>query len=323
MERLIELFSIQFSRSRTNFLDWSIGPKVDIDSHNDSRNAYSPKVQAQEQPNHRRGTVPAWQTAFWRPVEDPRTCVVRTAFGMEYMIPQSTVVATLGTQEDSQHQKTSFLTTSPEEDRSQSNNIYQRLSVYIQLKKNRYGNDPYKFTNGKGNVTNSALPQQNTCIVFDSMNKQAMTDELISGGGPWRELTDETLVGTRHGSHELVIAAIRLLFDAIAGKWSEYILRMHGFISALSEDIYDQPANDEPTSALWRVSKQLLQAERLLKSHVQLAETVQAELFIFVASNNPDWLHQDIEEFKRLSDEVNKTLQKPTAHLLDLVNRSS
>ena len=119
------------------------------------------------------------------------------------------------------------------------------------------------------------------------------------------------LVGSMNHSNDLAVAAIHLLFDAIAGKWSEYILRMHGFISALAEDIYDQPANDEPTSALWRVSKQLLQAERLLISHIQLVETIQIELRYFAGPRplDSDWLHQDLEEFKRLSDEVETSVR--------------
>ena len=297
MEQLIDPFSIQFSRSRTNFLDWTIGSKVDIDSHNDSRYPYSPKIQAQEQPKNRRGAVLAWQTAFWRPVFDSYTDMIQTAFGMEYMIPQSILVANPGTQEDSQNQTPSFLTTSPEEDRLQSNNNYQRLSVYIQLKGDEHMYQQLPVSKSKRRGWNPVMTKQDTCIVFDSMNKQAMTDELISGGEPWRELTDQTLVGSTPGSNDLAVAAIHLLFDAIAGKWSDYILRMHGFISALAEDIYDQPENDEPTSALWRVSKQLLQAERLLKSHVQLAETVQVELMIFTRHKKLDWLHQDLEEF--------------------------
>ena len=319
MERLTEIFPIQFNRNRTNFLDWSIGPKVEIDGNNDSRYPYWPEFQAQEQLRKRRGAMPAWQTAFWKPVLDPRTNMVRIAFGMEYMIPQSSIVAALETLEKSQHRTPSLLTTSSEEGTSQSNNNYQRLSVYMQLKRARNEDQPSSVGNSKGKSASPALSQQDTFIVFDSIKKQAMTDELISGSEPWRQLTDEM----PSNSHDLAVAAIHLLFDAIAGKWSDYILGMHGFISALAEDIYDQPANDEPTFALWRVSKQLLQAERLLKSHVQLVEAIQVELNVFTGSDppQPDWLHEDLEEFRRLSDEVEKTLQKPIAHMLDLVNR--
>ena len=322
MERLAKIFPVQFNRNRMRFLDWSIGHKVDIDSHVDSGHPRTPQGQAQEQLKTRREAVPTWQTAFWRPVVDPRTNMVRTAFGMEYMIPQSTVAATLETHKDSRHLTPSFLSSSPKEGRSQSNKNYQRLSVYIQLKRAPPEDQPSSVTKSEAESGSPALPQQDTFIVFDSMNKQAMTGELVSGSKPWRELTDEILVGSIKDSKDLAVAAIHLLFDSIAGKWSEYILRMHGFISALAEDIYDQPANDAQTSALWRVSKQLLQAERLLKSHVQLAENMQIELRTLTGYQplQSDWLHHDLEEFKRLSDEVEKTLQKPIAHMLDLVS---
>lgn len=158
-------------------------------------------------------------------------------------------------------------------------------------------------------------------IVFDSINHRARTDELVSSYEPWEELANEYSVSTTTDSNTFAVAAMQLLFDAIAGKWSEHILRMHGFVSALAEDIYDQPANDEPSSALWSISKELLQAERLLKSHIRLLETVQSELTNTTGSDalKGDWLHQDLEEFRRLRGELEETLQKPIAHMLDLV----
>ena len=178
------MYPIQFNRHRTKFLDWSIGPKVDIDSHFDARNPKSHEAQAQEQLKNRRGALPAWQTAFWRPVLDPRTKMVRTAFGMEYMIPQSAVTTTLGIHQDFENCTPSFANASREEARSQSDNIYQRLSVYVQLKRTRPEDRPSLVIDNEREFASSALPQQNTFIVFDSMNKQARTDELILGSGP-------------------------------------------------------------------------------------------------------------------------------------------
>jgi len=158
-------------------------------------------------------------------------------------------------------------------------------------------------------------------IVFDSINHRAKTDELVSSYKPWQDLATESSISTTTDSKTLAVAAMQLLFDAIAGKWSEYILRMHGFVSALAEDIYDEPANDEPSSMLWSVSKELLQAERLLKAHIRLLETIQSELTNTTGSDalKADWLPQDLEEFRRLGGEVEETLQKPIAHMLDLV----
>lgn len=127
-------------------------------------------------------------------------------------------------------------------------------------------------------------------IVFDSTSDTGMTDGLISGYEPWQDLATESSISTITDSKTLAVAAMQLLFDAIAGKWSEYILHMHGFVSALAEDIYDEPANDEPSSVLWSVSKELLQAERLLKSHIRLLETIQSEL---TNATGPDALKAD------------------------------
>lgn len=244
---LTEKYHIQFSRSKTRFLDWSIGSDV--------------------------GIRPAWQTAFWRPVLDASTEMVRTAFGMEYIRPQTTRRVTQKTQRESKH-----------------GSPYQRLSIFLQLPSRQYGSQNLSTPEGRPQVESRMLLTQNTTIVFDSTNDTGMTDGLTSGYEPWQDLATESSISTITDSKTLAVAAMQLLFDAIAGKWSEYILHMHGFVSALAEDIYDEPANDEPSSVLWSVSKELLQAERLLKSHIRLLETIQSEL---TDATGPDALKAD------------------------------
>ncbi|KAI4243133.1 MAG: hypothetical protein L6R42_010846, partial [Xanthoria sp. 1 TBL-2021] len=82
------------------------------------------------------------------------------------------------------------------------------------------------------------------------------------------------------------------------------------------------PADDSRTSALWSVSKQLLQAERLLKFHILLLENIQNDFggLLQEESLPADWLRPNLDEFKRLSSEVEETLKKPTAHMVDLVS---
>ena len=69
---------------------------------------------------------------------------------------------------------------------------------------------------------------------------------------------------------------------------------------------YDQPANEKLGFALWRVSKQLLRAEQVPQSHVELLETIQVDVKRFDGPrmlHEPNWLRQELKEFKRLSDE--------------------
>lgn len=126
----------------------------------------------------------------------------------------------------------------------------------------------------------------------------------------------EPLIG-----NPVVIAAIRLIFDAVAGKWSDYILAMHNYIATLEEHVYSQPANDEYSPLLWSVSKRLLQAERLLKFHVLLLENVQNELLDITGAGtmDPEWLRQSLKEFTRLSSEVEESLRRPVTYMVDLV----
>ena len=116
-----------------------------------------------------------------------------------------------------------------------------------------------------------------------------------------------------------MISAIRLIFDAVIAKWSDYILAMHNYIATLEERIYSQPANDEYSPLLWSVSKRLLHAERLLKFHILLLENVQNELFEITGPGTMEigWL--PVKEFGRLSSEVEESLRKPVAHMVDLV----
>lgn len=107
----------------------------------------------------------------------------------------------------------------------------------------------------------------------------------------------------------------------VVGGGSDYILSMHNYIVGLEEIMYNQPADDGRAHALWSIPKQLLQAERLDKFHVLLLEDVQRHLTNLTGNTmRPDWLGQNLGDFKRLSGEVEETLKQPVAQLVDLVS---
>lgn len=248
--------------------------------------------------------------------------MVRTAFGMEYIIPRSTIAGFQASRGDSPQWPLNLTAAGEMDPQLGLGNNFQRLSVFVQLASRHYDSESTLDLGGSRiKADKQDLTKQDTIIVFDSMNDAAAVDELISGDGPWQNLSDEPSLAAGTIREDLFVRAMQLLFDALAGKWSEYILRMHGFVSALAEDIYDEPANDEPSSTLWSVSKQLLQAERLLKSQIRLCETIQSEYVNAIGPNalRSDWLQQELIEFRRLGDEVEETLQKPVAQTLDLV----
>lgn len=160
----------------------------------------------------------------------------------------------------------------------------------------------------------------NSIIICDSMYKGVSTGELISGRGAWQYLCDDLEVVDT----PILSAVIQLIFDTIAGKWSVYVRSMHNHIAALEEIIYDQPADDRRALALWSISKQLLKAERLMRFHVLLLENVQRDLADFTGNlTRPDWLEENLTEFKRLSSEVEEMLKKPVANMVDLVSHGS
>lgn len=200
-------------------------------------------------------------------------------------------------------------------------NSLQRLSVYIQLKR----------PGAKVSNTNGHFACENTIIIFDSSHRANAKDALINGKEPWRQVLDalEGLKGSDAttdvnsiSSSLLAMGALKLTLEAVASKWSVYILHMHLYIASLEEQIYSQPADDSRATGIWSVSKQLLQAERLLKFHILLLENIQDDFVGLTIPDAlaPDWLRQNIIEFTRLSSEVEETLKKPIAHMVDLVS---
>lgn len=220
-------------------------------------------------------------------------------------------------------------------------NSLQRLSVYIQLRNTRakpsdtlntstgqsvsrsgHGIDEQGWPISRGKSLED-FTRKNTIIVMDSAHKADAKDPLIAGKEPWMQLVDATALSTEKPltSTDLAISALQLTFEAVASRWSYYIFHMHNYIASLEEQIYTQPADDRHSSGLWSVSKQLLQAERLLKFHILLLENVQNDLIQLAEPDacGPDWLRQSLNEFTRLSSEVEETLKKPVAHMVDLV----
>ena len=289
LRHIHESFQIRFARHRnkTDFLEWSSG-KFEEDT----------------------GQQGARQTDFWRPTVD-RTCeTVRTAFGLEYLVPQPLI--SFKTSENEGNSRESGIKGSKIAQTVPDYGL-QRLSVYIQL------NKAEDHSVQLGHLPKDRLPftLDNSVIVCDSMYKGVPTGELISGRGVWQHLYDDLEVVDT----STLSATIQLIFDTIAGKWSAYVLSMHNHIAALEEIIYDQPADDRRAPALWSISKQLLQAERLMKFHVLLLENVQRDLTDLTGNTTrPSWLGQNLAEFSRLSSEVEEMLKKPVANMVDLVS---
>ena len=166
---------------------------------------------------------------------------------------------------------------------------------------------------------------ENTIIVFDTTSRSYASGELLLGSGPWQELVNDINSTRSEADRPRAMAVLGLLFDAVAEKWDDYIFSLHQYIVVLEGKIYDDPANDARSSTLWRISKEIFQAKRLLKSHLQLLERIQdrlAFLITFCPQQSPGWLRQNIKEFTRLSSEIEETLKKPIAHIIDLMYKS-
>lgn len=288
---------MSFFGHRNNFRAWAVGPSQPLREEG-QRQLLEEYV----------GPLYPMQTVFWRPNRSDTG--VRTAFGMEYPVlhrPQKAPGPEQDVSSEQGEHRRANVSSLPD-------TCEQRLSVYIQLKKRTLKpQDPPEPDLGL---------DENTIVILDSMRKNPTSEELLDGLIPWTSLmynadVEDPLVG-----NPVLIAAIRLIFDAVAAKWSDYILSWLNYVAALEERIYIRPADDKYSPLLWESSKRLQQAERLLKFHVLLIENVQHELTDITGPNTmePDWLRQNLKEFSRLSSEVEESLRKPVAQMVDLVN---
>ena len=280
-----------FSGHRTNYRAWAIGPS-------NVPETLKPQRQLLDYLAVQLNPV---QTMFWRP--DRTRDVIRTAFGMDYPAFRPT---NGGSNSETGYRDIWQVPESSE----------QRLSVFIQLKKD---------TETPSLRTKPSLGlSENTLVITDSMRKNVTSDELLDGGLSLNRLMYNADVKDPLVGNPVLVAAIRLIFDAVAGKWSDYILAMHNYIVAVEEVIYSEPANDVYSPLLWTISKRLLQAERLIKFHLHLLENVQTGLTDITGQSTMghDWLSQSIKEFARLSIEIEESLRKPVAQMVDLVRRS-
>lgn len=307
---LVRRLGIHFPRARSSFRDWGL-------SGTSSIHLQQPSTE---------------QTAFWRPAYDLGK--LYSAFGLDYLNFQIPSHAT-------------FDPRTPQGLKLQNpgNNVstssLQRLSIYIQqcIHRSRQGS-----RDSQGSQGDTAAPfddRISTILVFNTAHNASDSEPLLSDTTLSRDLPcqieiDEVLLSFSplttskillydidnemyFSFSPLITSTIQLVFEAVAIKWSDYIYGMHAYVSALENQIYTDPANDTHTTSVWNVSKQLLQAERLLKFHILLLENLQSDL---LPNQEDGWLRPNLQDFRRLFSEVEETLRKPVAQMVDLIYKS-
>ena len=193
------------------------------------------------------------------------------------------------------------------------------MSVYLQLE------NPHPSSDHDDQIAPDYTRDSNI-LIFDCTSSPLASEDLIAGVEPWTELVQDLNAAKNQAADQpSPIAVIRFLFDVIAERWGEFIISMHKQITSIEEKIYNNPADDAQSATLWSISKQTLQAQRLLGSHIQLLQRVQdrlAFLVTFDPQQSPDWLRQQIDEYQRLSSEIDGKLKQPIAHVIDLMYKS-
>ena len=255
--------------------------------------------------------LPIRQTELWRPVIDRFRNLIRTAFGIEYLVPYQ---PTSGPSKSlvgisaahSTHDGDSLSERLP-------TSCLQKIAVVIQFN-NRQGT---QLDFGESSEKNLG----NYLMIFDKTHESLATADLIPSPDTWQNLLEDFDLVNQPVGNAVAFAIVQIIFEAVARKWSDFIYCMDNYIAALEEEIYTQPANDQWSTALWSIAKQASEAERLIKFHLLLMEDIQNSLVFLVEKPfGPDWLSQNILDFKRLSNEIDESLKKPVANMVDLVS---
>ena len=237
--------------------------------------------------------------------------VIRTAFGIEYLVAY---------QPTSEPSRPSIATSAVHniKDRNLlSENLptscLQKIAVFIQVN-NRQGKELFFVDSYRKSL-------ENYLMIFDKTHERVTTKDLIPSPDTWKNLLEDFDLVNQPSGNAIAFAIVQIIFEAVARKWSDFILCIDNYIAVLEERTYSQPANDQWSSALWSITKQISEAERLIKFHLLLMEDIQSSLVFLVEKPfGPDWLSQNILEFKRLSNEIDESLKKPVANMIDLVS---
>lgn len=237
--------------------------------------------------------------------------VIRTAFGIEYL------VAHQPTSEPSRPSIAISAVHGIKDRNSVSENLpascLQKIAVFIQFN-NRQGKELHFVDSYRKSL-------ENYLMIFDKTHERIVTKDLILGPDTWQNLLEDFDLVNQPSGNAIAFAVVQIIFEAVARKWSDFILCIDNYIAALEERTYGQPANDQWSSALWSITKQISEAERLIKFHLLLMEDIQNSLVFLVEKPfGPDWFSQNILEFKRLSNEIDESLKKPVANMIDLVS---
>ena len=254
--------------------------------------------------------MPFRQTEFWRPVIDKSLNVIRTAFGIEYLVPYQPSGG------PSEHSAGISAAHSTQDEDSLSEQLptscLQKIAVFIQFN-NRQGTQPHFSESYEKSLGNYL-------IIFDKTHDSLATEDLIPVPDTWVNVLEDFDIVNQPSGNAVAFAIIQVIYEAVARKWSDFVLCMDNYIAVLKEEIYTQPANDQWSTALWSITKQTSEAERLIKFHLLLMEDIQNSLvFLIEKPFGPDWLSQNISDFKRLSNEIDESLKKPVANMVDLV----
>ena len=255
--------------------------------------------------------LPIRQTEFWRPLIDKSRNVIRTAFGIEYLVPYQPTSGPSGSSVGTSAAHSTQDRDSLSEHLPSS--CLQKITVFVQFN-NRQGKQLHFFESYKKSLGNYL-------IIFDKTHESLATKDLIPGPDTWQNLLDDFDLVNQPSGNAVAFAIVQMIFEAVARKWSDFIFCIDNYIAALEEEIYSQPANDQWSTALWSIAKQASEAERLIKFHLLLMEDIQNSLLFLVEKPfGLDWLSQNILDFKRLSNEIDESLKKPVANMVDLVS---
>ena len=244
------------------------------------------------------------QTFLWNPCKHWRRNIIQGAFELDYLKPTKRASG-LALANAGNDMKSRYTNGVP----STLNYSQRRLSIYIQQDISSKS-QPHNQTS-----FNNAM----SLLVLDAASDTYSASSIFPTTRQLLRLKNCNKIGMRCNSSALISEILNSIFGNVLQTWEIFIYDATQKVSKLQSQIYPDPANDMLASALWEVSKQITHAQRLLRLHMLLFETIERSFLPAF----PLFAEVPIgKDFERIEHWLRSGLELPINQMVDLMYKS-
>ena len=247
----------------------------------------------------------------WRPSYDLARDITCTGFGVE--LGHDLNLENTDTSKNTRDAIRAARTRAPQ---------HQRITVYLQRQLSGFPHESRMAVFNSAPKARRVWAKANTVLIcestpgeqnkiIDGLRLQALEIQFAAS-------TDE-----RAAASATVTAAENILinvFESILRAWRRHITQLSVTHATLEDQVYERPADDSQSGALWRMSQHALEMAKLVNRHSTLCQDVQ-EYFNHFAERDEDeeWLDDILKMFRQSSTTIREDFIAPTEQLIDLV----